>query len=261
MSAPQRYIAIGDIHGCTRQLQTLLARLPLRPEDVVVFLGDYVDRGPDTPGTIETLRAFARQHPRCVFLRGNHDAMLLDFAGITNDGTGVSYLEPCNGGAITLYQYGCPLELLEMCYITYDERARRRAAAHMPREHLDFLAQTQLYYATPEYLFVHAGINPARSLELQDPLELLWIREEFLTQPHRDEWLIVYGHTPVLSAPFTPRDEPEARRLGIDTGAVYGGRLTAVILPERTVISVDGEPAARPTKRRKVGNEQAANKA
>lgn len=254
METLPRYIAIGDIHGCTAQLQQLLGRLPLREKDVVVFVGDYIDRGPDSPGTIETLLAFAARHRHCVFLRGNHDAMLLDFAGVTNDGTGEAYLDPCNGGATTLKQYGCSESLITHCAATYDAAARREAVAGMPERHLQFLAQTRFCFSTPQYLFVHAGINPAQRGDTQRALDLLWIREEFLTQPHHDARLIVYGHTPVLTPPFAPRDEPEARRLGIDTGAVYGGRLTAVILPERTVISVDGVPAAQPARRRPSGS-------
>ena len=239
VQTPQRYIAIGDIHGCNAQLQALLARLPLRVEDLVIFLGDYIDRGPDTPGTLETLLAFRAQHERCVFLRGNHDAMLLDFAGITNDGIGESYLDPCNDGAATLRQYGCSEALIARCAETYDEAARRAATAHIPAHHLQFLSNTTYCFSSPEYLFVHAGINP-RHGEEQRVGDLLWIREEFLSQPHHDPRLVVYGHTPVRTPPFAPRDEPEARRLGVDTGAVYGGRLTAVMLPGREIISVDG---------------------
>lgn len=246
----QRYIAIGDIHGCNAQLQTLLERLPLRSDDYVVFLGDYIDRGPDVPGTIETLLAFQQQHPHCVFLRGNHDAMFLDFAGITHDGTADSYLDPCNGGATTLRQYGCSEELLYRCRMPDHDDAWRAAVAHVPQKHVEFLARTRYCFATPQYLFVHAGINPARAGEMQRVLDLLWIREEFLQHPHRDPRLIVYGHTPVLAPPFAPRDEPDQRRLGIDTGAVYGGRLTAVVLPTREVISVAGVPIAQPVPRR-----------
>lgn len=250
MEPPQRYIAIGDIHGCNAQLQALLARLPLRADDCVVFLGDYIDRGPDAPGTLETLLAFKEQHQHCVFLRGNHDAMFLDFAGITHDGTGDDYLDPRNGGATTLLQYGCSYEQICRCLMLDNAEARCEAVAHVPQRHVVFLAQTQYCFATPDYLFVHAGIHPVRTGDMQRAADLLWIREEFLEHPHHDPRLIVYGHTPVLTPPFAPRDEPDERRLGIDTGAVYGGRLTAVILPAREIISVDGVPVVLPSRHR-----------
>ena len=217
--------AIGDVHGCARTLDALLDALPpLGPRDTVVFLGDYVDRGPDSPGVLERLLGFeaAAAHgtgPACVFLRGNHDQMMLDYTA----GAGDVELWFANGGQATLDAYalaGYPA---------------------LPADHVDFLARTVLWHVQDGFAFVHAGLDPARSvadnLDDADPDVLLWTRAHLTAGLDAWEMPVVCGHTP------TPAPVNLPRLINLDTGAVFAGReglgrLTAVALPERRFTSV-----------------------
>lgn len=218
-------IAIGDLHGCAKTLDALLDRLAPTADDRLVFVGDYVDRGPDSRGVIDRLLAMdaagARgEGPACVFLRGNHDQMMLDYV---DRGQGFD-LWRANGGLATLANY-------------VDAEGR----VDVPEAHMDFLRQTRLYYDTPEATFVHAGLDPLRSvaenLAHGDARTMLWTRAHLDADLSRWEKLVVCGHTPVPE----PLDRP--RLLNIDTGAVYAyvdrlGTLTAVRLPEREFLRV-----------------------
>lgn len=192
-----RLLAVGDIHGCLPQLQRLLGQVAPLPRDRLVFLGDYVDRGEDSRGVIEFLLALRRRLPETVFLRGNHEQMLLAAAQGRNT---LQFL--INGGTATLDSYGV------------------REAADLPPEHLAFLNSLPTRYACGNFLFVHAGVRPGIPLEAQSDEDLLWIRQDFLAADPDWEAVIVFGHT--------PQQEPllEPRRLGLDTGAVYGRQLT-----------------------------------
>jgi len=234
------YIAIGDLHGQRAALDALLAQLPLTPADVLVFLGDYVDRGPDAPGTLERLLALQQAQAQCVFLRGNHDAMLLHFLDLVPRGDGAAYTLACNDGLSTLKQYGCPATLLQQCPEEHlpPLAVRHALREYVPRAHLAFLAATQLLYATEKYVFVHAGIRPAHALAEQREDDLLWIRAAFLKKPHRLPQTVVYGHTPTRECGFEPRIEHAQRRIGLDTGAAYGGFLSAMVLPAEHVVRI-----------------------
>lgn len=196
--------AIGDVHGCLDKLDRLLARCadyagarPLR----FVFLGDYVDRGPDSRGVVATLIDMQRRRPdRVVCLSGNHEAIMLE-ALATGDMTQWSI----NGCAATLASYGV------------DD------VTELPREHLAWFAALRTSYDDGRRFFVHAGVDPSRALADQNEHDLLWMREPFLSQEHDYGRLIVHGHTPQRNG------KPDVRRwrLNLDTGAVYGGRLTA----------------------------------
>jgi serine/threonine protein phosphatase 1 len=191
-----RLLAVGDIHGCRASLEGLLEKVALSEADRLIFLGDYIDRGPDSKGVIDFLLALARHFPRTVFLRGNHEAMFLDFlAGRNRD------LYLANGGISTLESY------------------REEEGIVVPGPHLDFLHSLPLYYATDRFIFVHAGLRPGIPLEEQREEDLLWIRDEFLESDYDWGRTVVFGHTP-LPQPFF-----SAARIGLDTGAVYGRSL------------------------------------
>lgn len=210
------YIAIGDIHGCSKTLKLLLDRLDDEFGDsrVYVFIGDYVDRGPDSKGVIDLLLDFRKSHD-CVFLRGNHDAMLLNYQA---DKSWVQWFD--NGGATTIDSYG-------------DDGTD----TSIPYEHLKFFVDTELFLDTPEYLFVHGGVPADSTIEsaLKDESlysSFMWRREHIYSDHNMWEKTVVFGHTPVRS----PIDEQ--RKLGIDTGCVYPqyGKLTAVVLPEKDFV-------------------------
>lgn len=205
---------IGDIHGCLYELDALLAGLPA--DDPLVFLGDYVDRGPDSAGVIERL---LREQERAQFLMGNHEAMMLAYFRDRRSAEGDAWLHPANGGRETLRSYGLRPGA------RYEE---------LPLSHRRFLESLKLFVEGPDWIAVHAGLRvtgPA-NLEGQDREDLLWIREPWI----RSEALwagkrVYYGHTPsryVLGLKNATEPIRGQRSLGLDTGCVYGGALTAV---------------------------------
>jgi serine/threonine protein phosphatase 1 len=215
-----RVYAIGDVHGCTDRLRALhgeIARdLATRPvaDALIVHLGDYVDRGPDSAGTIETLlEPFPHigdgRGPRVVNLMGNHEEMMLMALG--NAEAAPQWL--ANGGDASLESWGVALRT----------RAPDWAAA-VPARHLAFVRGLPLMHAAGGYLFVHAGLRPNTPLARQSRLDMLWIREPFLSFDGSFPGVVVHGHTPV--------SEPLVRhnRIDIDTGAYMGGMLSCLVL-------------------------------
>jgi serine/threonine protein phosphatase 1 len=222
--------AVGDIHGERELLDDLLAALPVQPGDRFVFMGDYVDRGPDSRGVVDRLIEHARSHPS-IFLCGNHESMFLDFLGWRGRQYfgGDAFL--ANGGDRTLASYGY-----------FDAADPDPLAFELPAAHVEFFRGMRLHHREGDYLFVHAGVG--RGLLAEKDLEyamrrarcedLLWDRAT-LDLPHELGVTVVYGHTP--SADFEVRwNRPWS--IGIDTGAVYGGRLTAIRLPDEAVFQV-----------------------
>lgn len=206
ISPSGKIFAVGDVHGCVDKLKTLLGMIKLDwDRDMMVFLGDYVDRGPDSRGVIELLLDLKKRHgDRLIFLKGNHEWMFMQFLkGEEQD----FFLQ--NGGIETLESY-----LLE------------KGKTDIPQSHLDFLDNLDLYFETQDYIFVHAGLRSNIPISEQSPEDLLWIRSPFLKSSYDWGKRIIFGHTP-FSVPFI-----EANKVGIDTGAVYGGRLTCLMLPD-----------------------------
>jgi serine/threonine protein phosphatase 1 len=223
-----RFYVVGDIHGCVRELDALLGGLSLTAGDTVAFIGDYIDRGPDSRAVVDLLlRLRARTDIRTIFLRGNHEDMCLAYLG--REGRwGEAWR--MNGGGATLRSYGVSPEL-----------PGPSAASAFPAHHLAFFESLPMTFATDRFLLVHAGIRPAIPLAEQDPEDLLWIREEFIASPHPLPQTIVFGHTPQRQVLIHP-----PYKIGIDTGCVYGGRLTAIELTEGVLHQVAyGERALR----------------
>jgi serine/threonine protein phosphatase 1 len=220
MSERGRLFAIGDIHGCVEELRQLLDAIPATADDTIVFVGDYVDRGSDSCGVIEHLLTWRRHTPaRSVFLKGNHEDMALDYIGRSGQ-WGEAWLR--NGGVATLRSYGISAQA-----------PRTDVAREMPEAHVRFMEELETSLLWGDYRVVHAGVRPGVPWDAQRTEDLLWIREEFLDHPHDLGVTIVFGHTPhrrvVIQPPY---------RIGIDTGCVYGGALTCLVLPEGEIYDV-----------------------
>ena len=226
LPAGLRVYAIGDPHGCAARLAALhraiaedaARRPPVGPgaaaEDaraLVVHLGDYVDRGPDSAGVLALLRGPCPiPGGAWVHLAGNHEQMMLAALDPDAEAEVVGFWLD-NGGAATLESYGA------------DPRDRRSWAA-VPRRDLDLLRGLPGSLALGGYLFAHAGVRPDVPLYRQDPMDLAWIREPFLSWRGALGAVVVHGHTPARGP------EVLAHRIGLDTGAVYGGPLTCAVL-------------------------------
>jgi serine/threonine protein phosphatase 1 len=213
-----RIFVVGDIHGCIDELNRLLDAIAPASGDTVCFLGDYVDRGPAPKAVVERAMRLSSEGPSCVFLKGNHEDMFLDFLGYGGH-YGDAFL--WNGGDVTLESYGVE-------YLT-----GKAAAERMPADHLQFLLDLQAQQRFGDFLCVHAGVRPSRALEEQDEEDLFWIREEFIDRPHPFPFTILYGHTPQrevrLHLPY---------KIGLDTGAVYGNCLSCLELGSKELIQV-----------------------
>ena len=218
--------AIGDIHGCLRQLKRLVSKLP--PEEPLVFLGDYVDRGPDSSGVISYLIGLGQNRP-CHFLRGNHEALMMD---AETDGTlRDTWLR--NGGDETLRDYG----------LSPAQWTRHGWGERLPAEHRAFLRRLLPYHEDQEAIYVHAGIDTdIPRMEDQDPQVLMWIRGSFIQKAHL--WRgksIVFGHTPNHTLQLAPGEIiRHGAASGIDTGCVYGGCLSALNPHTMALVQVPG---------------------
>lgn len=220
-----RLYAIGDIHGEVSKLSILLdairddaAGMPCGYSARIICLGDYIDRGPNSRGVIQKLLDFSAEGWVCRFLRGNHEAA---FERYLNNGEGVeTWLR--NGGIATCMSYGIDPTAPRQAPLTqWLQGALQAALPERHRAFFDGLADLQQY---GDYLFVHAGIRPGTPIEAQRPEDLHWIRDPFLRSKAEHGAIVVHGHTPVEQAEF------RSNRIGIDTGACYGGVLTALVL-------------------------------
>lgn len=201
--------AIGDIHGCYNKLKKMLSILPYKEDDVLVFLGDYIDRGPESRNVVDAVIDLKRKRrDKVVCLMGNHERMLLDYLDGKN-----RELFLLNGGNATLKQY------------------EKDGVIDIPEEHIRFFRSLKQIYITQSYVFVHAGVMPGVALDCQKEEDLLWIRGDFIFSDFDFKKKVIFGHTPMKSyQPFFDKN-----KIGIDTGAVYGGFLTAIELPSEKV--------------------------
>lgn len=219
---------VGDIHGRLDLLDALLEAiaadfraLDRTDRPVVVFVGDYIDRGPDSAGVIDRIDALQRAGEAGGLdvraLMGNHEQTLLQFLDSPEGGPAWAEF----GGGETLASYGV-IRPAGRGDVEAWRVAQAQLQRNLPTRHLDFLRRLELSARYGDYLFVHAGVRPGRSLDEQDPQDLLWIRGDFLHQPHGLDCVVVHGHTPAEAA-FVGPD-----RVNVDTGAYATGVLTAV---------------------------------
>lgn len=217
--ASLRTCVIGDIHGCHTSLQALLKKVVDRA-DTLIFLGDYVDRGPESKQVLDTLIHLAGTHPHVIFLKGNHELMFENFLMGSKRSTFLRI-----GGRQTLDSYGI------------DPTAQGKVLKQLPRPHFDFLENLTLHYEDQHGIYVHGGLQPGRHLSRQTPEWCLWVRDRFIHSSYNFGKPVIFGHT-VFRMPLV-----EHNKIGIDTGAVYGGLLTALLLPDMEFIQVAGEQA------------------
>jgi len=224
-----RIYAVGDVHGCIRQLDELLAKIEAHvrasppAQTFLVFLGDYVDRGPDSYGVLDRLAEGVPFVSECVFLMGNHEETLLEFF----DDPGVAAAWRQYGGMETLASYKVDVRGVRVG--RGFEEARDELAAVFPQRHREFLESLELSCAIGGYFFCHAGVRPGVSLERQSARDLMWIREAFLDSKANFGKVVVHGHTPRPDAEFL------ANRINVDTGAYMTGRLTCAVLEGNSV--------------------------
>lgn len=226
-----RIYAFGDIHGRADLLKKMftvidadLARSPVE-RSIEVFLGDYIDRGPYSGATLDLLIERSR-HRNTVFLKGNHEAYLLD---VLRD---PSKLEEWRqfGGLQTLMSYGIQPPLNP----TAAEQADliRSLTEVMPGNHVEFLRSLKPWFVCGDFFFVHAGVRPGIPLAEQQESDLLWIRNEFLDSRANFGKFVVHGHTPVKEPDIRPN------RINIDTGAYATGNLTLLVIQGSSMLPI-----------------------
>jgi serine/threonine protein phosphatase 1 len=229
---------IGDIHGQLAQLVEAIDWIEKDggPAAPIVFLGDYIDRGPDSRGVLDLLIQGRDAGRNWTFLKGNHDRMFEWFLQTPSRAdphlfTDLSWLHERLGGQDTLRSYGLDFSLRRRLSAVHDEALRA-----VPKAHRDFLAGCRLTFETGGLFFCHAGIRPGVALRDQKEEDLLWIREEFLDFEGSHPKLIVHGHSPV--------EQPchYGNRINLDSGAGYGHPLTAAVFEERncSILTVQG---------------------
>ena len=224
MSGGLRLYAVGDIHG---RADLLAAMHGLIGADsvggggrrAVVYLGDYIDRGPRSCAVIEMLVAEPLEGFQAVHLKGNHEDLLIQF--LDGPSPGDTWL--ANGGMATLESYGIDFSVAAAAG-DYPESLRQDLLGALPASHLDFLRALKPFHAVGDYFFAHAGVRPGVPLEEQDEFDLMWIRGAFLAWRDDFSKMVVHGHSIV----FDPQVRPN--RIGIDTGAYRTGTLTCLVL-------------------------------
>lgn len=207
-----KIFAVGDIHGCVAKLQRLFERLPYtKGIDTLVFMGDYIDRGPDSRKVIDFILGLKHDGHNLVALMGNHEYYLLKFAN-TED---TVFLAPLReiGAEATIESYGA--KGLGAIY----------GLAFMPESHRDFLNGLIPLWETAEFIFVHGGLIPDMAVKDQTQPAIYEIRDMFLSSAFDFGKRVIFAHTPFETPFVTPT------KIGIDTGAVYGNLLTALELP------------------------------
>lgn len=209
----ERLFVVGDIHGMYDKLISLMKKViklyKFNETDKLIFVGDYIDRGKDSFKVIEYLCELKNKYTNIVFLKGNHEDMLLNYIASIN-----KYLFLINGGYDTIKSYKQHKYDLETWNI--------------PQSHKDFFNELELYHIHNDVFIVHAGVNPERSIYEQEEEDLLWIRDEFINSDKDFEKLIVSGHTIVGDKPLVCKN-----KICIDTGAfLKDHELTCLILPD-----------------------------
>ena len=211
-----RTLIIGDIHGCLDMLKRLMDTIAWQPEkDRLIFIGDFIDRGKDPKGVVDYVLSLSRCSPHVQCLTGNHEAMFMDYlSGKDRE------LFLVNGGGFTLKSYLTGKSGEEGSLI--------------PQDHISFYQSLKSYIKLQDYYVVHAGFRPGVGIEDQEFEDMVWIRGPFIYSDYDFGKKVIFGHTPF------PEPLIMDNKIGVDTGAVYGGKLTCLELPEERLYSVGG---------------------
>ena len=221
-----KIFVVGDIHGCNNLLKQIHKKILDKSNNVsgnklLIYLGDYIDRGPTIKETVQTILYFQPRGFQCIFLLGNHEQMMLDFINNVPDSL---YQWILNGGDKTLDSYG-----VKEISLIKDETIRDKFVSNIPKDHYQFFNNLFLSYQWEDYFFVHAGIDPDIPLDKQDKNTLIWQRKrKFLANTKAFEKIIVHGHTP------QPEIENLTNRINLDTGAFYTGILSCLIIDAKS---------------------------
>lgn len=211
MMADKRTLIIGDIHGCLDMLKRLVEKVGWHPDrDHLIFLGDYIDRGPDSKGVIDFLLELMNESKNIQCLMGNHESLFLDFLSGLDIPTFLM-----NGGESTLRSYELDGETV------------------VPPGHVRFLNSLKARLELDDYYIVHAGLRPGREIADQSIDDMIWIREPFIYSKYDFGKKVIFGHT-VFYDPLIMEN-----KIGLDTGAVYGNKLTCLELPGLIFHSVE----------------------
>lgn len=211
----ERVFIIGDIHGCLDILKRMMDKIDWRPdEDSLIFLGDYIDRGARSKGVVDFILDLKQASSNVQCIMGNHENILLDYLN-----TGEPRLLIVNGGIPTLEDYQAANEGEDSPLI--------------PPDHVAFFRSLTTYIELEDYYVVHAGFRPGVAIEGQTLEDLIWIREPFIFSDYDFGKRVIFGHTP-MAEPLLMDN-----KIGLDTGAVYGNKLTCLELPRMKFISVE----------------------
>ena len=224
--------AIGDIHGCLKQLISLQKNILntknfKKDNDLLLYIGDYIDRGPHSKDVISQIIKLQKENIKSIFLMGNHEQVMIDF--LFNKINNLKYWLNL-GAAQTFKSY--KIEVAEFIKDGFGDdkidRLRSVLLNELSDEHIHFLKNLRLSYSVGNYLFVHAGINPEKTLKDQDKMDLLWSRsDKFFDKNFKFEKIIVHGHTPeekVINFPY---------RINVDIGCFFSGKLSCVCLNDK----------------------------
>lgn len=204
MNENGRSYIIGDLHGCSDMLEEMLSIIPWDPEsDNLIFIGDYIDRGDDSKGVIDILIKLVESSSNVHCLMGNHESLFLEYYHGRNEN---AFL--INGGVATLNSY------------------RVNGNIHIPPEHVSFIESLKTLVELDNYYIVHAGLMPGIEMEKQTVKDKLWIREDFIFSDFDFGKKVIFGHTPF------PTPYVVLNKIGLDTGAVFGNKLTCIELPD-----------------------------
>jgi len=231
----ERIIVIGDLHGHYRQLSLLLEKINVGENDLIIFIGDYIDRGPDSKLLVGKLIQLNQVHKNIIFLKGNHEDMLLGsigFPAVVNDLDTWLY----NGGTSTLASYGIKGSDMHRLLRIRDENERAAEIRNnIPESNLKFFLALELYFETEHFFFCHAGVNPYSTIEegKKNVFDLLWMRDHLYAVQTAWEKKVVCGHTPLSDVLITDN------LICVDTGLFYYGKLSAVDVLSNNIIQVD----------------------